>query len=104
MATSRLSSRSSACREALSGPWHEKQFSNRMGRTSRLYRIAVLVACAELSTVHAHDTSAMQVTIRRVKGEFMPCGCRLGGVLFGGKIVRLESTRAVPTGKPSLHL
>src|SRR5437763_814395 len=36
-ATSRWSSRSSALRAALSGPWHLKQLSARRGRTSRLY-------------------------------------------------------------------
>src|SRR5262249_3812561 len=33
------SRRSLALREALSGPWQAKQFSARMGRTSRLYSI-----------------------------------------------------------------
>ena len=37
MAASRRSSRRSAFRAALSGPWHAKQFSARIGRTSRLY-------------------------------------------------------------------
>ena len=35
-ATSRRSNRRSAFREALSGPWQAKQFSARIGRTSRL--------------------------------------------------------------------
>ena len=37
IAASRLSRRRSALRAALSGPWHGKQFSARIGRTSRLY-------------------------------------------------------------------
>ena len=36
----------------------------------------------------AHVTVARQVSVRRVKAEFMPCGCRLGGVGFSGKAVR----------------
>ena len=36
MASSRRSSRKSALRAALSGPWQAKQFSARIGRTSRL--------------------------------------------------------------------
>jgi len=38
MASSRRSSRRLALRAALSGPWQAKQFSARIGRTSRLYR------------------------------------------------------------------
>jgi len=37
MASSRWSSRSFALRDALSGPWQAKQFSERIGRMSRLY-------------------------------------------------------------------
>src|SRR5262249_7061951 len=37
MASSRRSSRRSALRAALSAPWQAKQFSAKMGRTSRLY-------------------------------------------------------------------
>ena len=37
IASSRRSNRKSALRAALSGPWQAKQFSARMGRTSRLY-------------------------------------------------------------------
>jgi len=37
MAMSRRSSRKSALRAALSGPWQAKQFSERIGRISRLY-------------------------------------------------------------------
>jgi len=37
MAASRWSSRKSPFRAALSAPWHAKQFSNRIGRISRLY-------------------------------------------------------------------
>src|SRR5437773_5261666 len=39
MAASRSSSRRLALRAALSGPWQAKQFSARIGRTSRLYSI-----------------------------------------------------------------
>jgi hypothetical protein len=41
IASSRWSSRKLALRAALSGPWQAKQFSARMGRTSRLYSILV---------------------------------------------------------------
>jgi hypothetical protein len=62
-ATSRRSSRRSALREALSGPWQAKQFSDRIGRMSRLNSIAAEgEGEGEASAPRARDIPAPRVT------------------------------------------
>ena len=60
IASSRRSSRISAFRAALSGPWHAKQFSASIGRTSRLYSSAGRSA-ARAGTAPIDSTSVNKI-------------------------------------------
>src|ERR1022692_2588403 len=64
VASSDLSSRNFALRDAESAPWHAKQFSERTGRTSRLYSIAAgLAAADENSTTHVNRRTQQKVAL-----------------------------------------
>ena len=64
MAASRWSSRRSALREALSGPWQAKQCSERIGRTSRLYSSLSSARPGAEASSRARATAAASIAVR----------------------------------------
>ena len=74
IASSRRSSRRSAFRDALSAPWHEKQFSTKIGRMSRLYERGSASPCALVPAAnHANTAKAICLAIWRNVNKHEPC-------------------------------
>ena len=71
--SSRTSSLRSACRLSWSGPWHSKQLSARMGRTSRLKSISAAMAASSHMTTsrttgRCHRVTALITGLNEVMG------------------------------------
>ena len=77
MAASRRSSRRLAFLAALSGPWQAKQFSARIGRTSRLYSSLPAGACRpahKQSQGVEYQAGIHDATRRAARGRAEACG------------------------------